>query len=168
MARKVKFQDTGEIGMSNVGYRAANGKYYSSEAAYNKYAKNKEYREKCIALMYEVLGYSNKMIIPTYYYKTLKDFEGVGYEALYLTMKNKNPDVQWAIRNKDFNGETAKVMYIMAIYKNGVMDEYKKLIAEEKHQKIMSEKVDDISDEFSLEINNNTKKKKDISRFVED
>ena len=41
MARKVKLQDTGEYGMSDVAYRAPTGKYYSSQAAFEKIDKNK-------------------------------------------------------------------------------------------------------------------------------
>lgn len=167
MARKVKLQDTGEFGMSNTSFRAPTGKYYSSEESYNKFQKNKDYREKCIHKMYEVLGYKSGMIIPTYFYKDLKSFEGVGYEALYETMNGKSNDVDWALKNKNFTSETGKVMYVMAIYKNNVMDFYKGIIARDRANQSVVEKVNvEIND---IEINTTTKQKgNDVSSLVGD
>ena len=165
MARKVKLRDTGEDSTSDVAFKAEDGKYYSSEKAYEKISKNKYYKNKCIDLMFEVLGYKNNMIIPTFFYKSLKNFEGVGYEALYNTMISQDKSVQWALNNKTFNGEVSKVMYIMAIYNNNVMDEYKKIIENQKNKSIM-EKTNDIN-EMSDNINRK-QETKNISRFLED
>lgn len=165
MARKVKLRDTGEESTSDIAYKAEDGKYYSSEYAYKKMFENKEYRKKCIDLIYEVLGYKESMIVPTFFYKSLQKFEGVGYEALYNTMLDQNDKVQWALKNKDFNGETAKVMYIMAIYNNNVMDTYKKMIADKKLKEIIDKK------DTVVEISENVCRKqetKNISRFLED
>lgn len=166
MSRQVKLKDTGEVSTSDVAYKGLDGKYYSSQKAFEKCIKNKEYRKKCIDLMYSVLGYNERMIIPTFYYKELKKYEGIGYEALYRTMLSQNNSVQWALKNKSFNAETSKVMYIMAIYNNNIMDEYKKMVAEERAMKNL-ETVYDCNDGISETI---TRKQetKNIKRFLEE
>ena len=167
MARKIKCVDTGELSTSDLAYKAPNGKYYSSEANYKQWEENKTYRLKCIDKMYEIMGYKPKMILPTYFFKKLKEFEGVGYLALYNTMITQSKSIEWALKNKDFGSETAKVMYITAILNNNVMDEYKKIVAEKRANK----KVDEIADEISFMenlVNRNDRKTKDISKWLED
>ena len=166
MARKVKLRDTGEESTSDIAYKAEDGKYYSSKEVYEKIFENKTYRTKCIELMFKVLGYKNNMIIPTFFYKSLKNFEGVGYKALYNTMIEQDNVVQYTLKNKEFNGETAKVMYIMAIYNNNVMDSYKKMISEQKRNKYIhniDDKIEEISDNVSRK-----QEVKNISRFLEE
>ena len=134
MSRQVKLVDTGEMSTNDVAFRAPNKKYFSSEEAYIKWNTNKVYRNKCIDKMFEIMGYKQGMILPTYFYKKLKDFEGVGFEALFNTMNSQAKVIQWALTNKNFNGEIAKVMYIMAILNNNVMDEYKKIVKSQKYK----------------------------------
>lgn len=168
MARKVKLQDTGEYSTSDIAYRGSNGKYYSSKESFEKYNKNKEYRQKCINLMFDIMGYKDNMILPTYFYKSLTKFEGVGYEALYNTMIRQDGSVQWTLKNKYFNSETGKIMYVMAIYNNNIMDEYKKIVADERAKKHISAKNEEIA-EVSTEIKTDRKQEtKNISKFLED
>lgn len=169
MSRQVKLVDTGEMSTNDVAFRAPNKKYFSSEAAYIKWNTNKEYRNKCIDKMFEIMSYKPGMILPTYFFKKLKDYEYLGYEALYNTMISQTKSIQWALTNKSFNGETAKVMYIMAILHNNVMDEYKKIVKAQKY-KSTGAKADIIFfDEFvqpdgSLKQNQAT----NISKWLED
>lgn len=166
MARKVKCVDTGELSTSDLAYKAPNGKYFSSEANYKQWEENKTYRLKCIDKMYEIMGYKPKMILPTYFFKKLKDFEGVGYLALYNTMITQSKSIDWALKNKDFGSETAKVMYIVAILNNNVMDEYKKIVKEKREA---NRKINTIMpDEFVMDLPVEQKKSVDISRWVED
>lgn len=164
MARKVKLQDTGEISTNEIAYKAPNNKYYSSKEAYEKIQNNNIYRQKCIDYMYEVLGYKSGMILPTYFYKSLKGYEALGYDVFYQTMILQNKSVQWALSNKNFNGETAKIMYLMAIYNNNVMDVYKQIIAEKKsYVQNKFDEVEEISETVSRKQDN-----KNISKFLED
>lgn len=172
MARKVKLQDTQEYGMSDTAFRGDDGKYYSTESAYIKFAKNKEYRQKCIDAMFDVMGYKEKMLLPTLFYKKLQDFEGVGYEALYYTFKSQHDSIQWALKNKQFNSETSKVMYIVAILNNSVMDEYKKLQREEyrsaKNQKIAEAYEGDVIEVTSMPTSKSRQDKSKILNLVGD
>ena len=164
MGRQVKLVDTGEMSNSDISFRAPNKKYFSSEEAYIKWNTNKEYRNKCTDKMFEIMGYKPKMILPTYFFKKLKEFEGIGYEAVYNTMVSQAKSIDWALKNKDFCSETAKVMYIMAIINNNVMDEYKKIIKKQRENKIYTDII--IIDEFPLE--SRVQSATNISKWLED
>ena len=164
MARQVRLVDTGEMSTSDVSFRAPNKKYFSSEDAYNKWQSNNEYRNKCIDKMFEIMGYKEKMVLPTYFFKKLEELRGVGYEAVYNTMISQANVIGWALKNKNFGGETAKVMYIMAIINNNVMDEYKKIVRQKREQKTQDFQF--FIDEYPIE--NKAQPATNISRWLED
>lgn len=173
MDRLVKDQLTGEKALASKLYcveSESSGKkvkkYYTSKEAYEKWSENNLYRMKCIDAMFEVMGYSKGMMIPTLFYKKLKDFESVGYEALYNTMVSQNKYVQYALQTKTFNTEVSKVMYIMAIYSNHVMDEYKMIVKKNREKKKESVEYSQMSIS-DFEINNRKKVNKDISKYLE-
>lgn len=167
--RKVKLQDTGEFSTNISAYQAPNKKYYSSKAAYEKMARNAEYRAKCIDAMYSLLEYQSFMKLPTYFYKRLKECEGYGYDVVYKCILNKAKDIQWAIKNKDFNSEIGKMMYIWAILNNHMNDALKEVAAdrraEEKRSKISA--VEE-SVNVDLDIDNGKQSTVDISKFLEE
>ena len=167
--RKVKLQDTGEYSTDNKAYKAPNNKYYSSKAAYEKMVLNAEYRAKCIDYMYEILEYKTFMKIPTYFYKRLKECEDYGYDVVYRCMKNKTRDIQWAIKNKEFNSEIGKFMYIWAILNNSMNDALKEVVAERREEE---RKIKDTKYDESMNVDLNIPDKKqhtvDISKFLED
>lgn len=167
--RKVKLQDTGEYGTDTSAFKAPNKKYYSSELAYKKMVKNAEYRAKCIDAMYAVLEYQSFMKLPTYFYKRLKECEGYGYDVVYKCILNKSKDIQWAIRNKDFNSEVGKMMYIWAILDNSMNDALKEIVAE-RRAKEKKEKTTVVEQSVNVDLDISTKKQHivDISRFLED
>jgi hypothetical protein len=166
MSRQVKLVDTGEMSTNDVAFRAPNKKYFSSEEAYIKWKTNVEYKNKCIDKMFEIMGYNPKMVLPTYFFKLLKKYEdGVGYEAVYNTMVSQTKSIVWALQNKNFGSETAKVLYIMAIIDNNVMDEYKKFVKEKRENNGLKTEIINIED-----INLQTKKQSvtNISKWLED
>lgn len=168
MGRKVKLHDTGLYGDSSVNFRAPNKKYYTTKDAYLKCEKNKKYRQMCIDKMYDLLGYKQGMIIPTYFYKKLKDYEPMGYECVYETMCSQEKSVSWAMKNKQFPNEIGRAMYVLAIIDNHVMDEYKKIVRNERLYKVDENSVV-FNENVELDIENNTEKKKtDISQWLED
>lgn len=151
MARKVKCKDTGEITTSDIAYKAPDGKYYSNKRAYEIFEINKTYRKKCVDEMFDILGYKSGMIIPGVFNKKLTEYDSVGYNALYNTMKSQRKNIDWALKTKQFNGESAKVLYIMAILNNNVMDEYKKIIREKKEIST-SAKNENAAERYGFEI----------------
>ena len=169
MSRQVKLVDTGEMSTNDVAFRAPNKKYFSSEEAYIKWNTNKEYKNKCIDKMFEIMGYKPRMVLPTYFFKKLnEDYEGVGYELLYNTMIAQTIAIEWSLANKIFTVETAKVMYVMAILKNNVMDEYKKIVKAQKHNKGLKSEVVCIDEmAFVDNVKSNTTTT-NISKWLED
>lgn len=168
MGRKVKLQDTGEYSTNDVAFQAPNKKYWSSKEAFLQFEKNKKNRQLCIEKMFDLLGYSDKMVIPTFFYKKLKNYEGLGYDAVLRTMYNQEKSIKWALTNKQFTGETAKVMYVMAIIDNHVMDSYKAIIRENKLYKI-NENSAVFDEEVKLDIQNHAVNKKvNISQWIEE
>ena len=114
------------------------------------------------------MGYKPTMILPTYFFKKLKDFEGLGYEAVYNTMVSQTKSIDWALKNKDFGSETAKVIYIMAIINNNVMDEYKKIVKIQKQQSRGSKIKAFYIDEFVDNLKPNKQSVTNISKWLED
>lgn len=168
MGRQVKLVDTGEMSNSDISFRAPNKKYFSSEEAYIKWKTNIEYKNKCIDKMFEVMGYKPNMILPTYFFKLLKNKkyeEGVGYEAVYNTMISQAKSIEWALKNKDFGSEVAKVMYIMAIIDNNIMDEYKKIVKERRKNSGLKAEIINIED---INLKNKKQSATNISKWLED
>lgn len=112
--------------------------------------------------MYELLGYKDFMILPTFWYKKLKEWEGYRYKVVYETIKSQADSIEWAMRNKQFNGETAKVMYVSAIITNNINDTLKQVVQQERRER----KVEII--DAPIELDDRCKKTKDISQFLED
>ena len=167
--RKVKLQDTGEYSTSNTAYQAPNKKYYSSKAAYEKMAANATYRAKCIDTMYNILDYQTFMKLPTYFYKRLKECEGYGYEVVYRCMLDKANDIRWAVKNKDFNSEVGKMMYIWAILNNYMNDALRKVVAERREiERKLKTTATEQSVNVDLDIDNGDQHTVNISRFLED
>ena len=127
MSRKIKCCDTGLFASSDEAYKAPNNKYYSSEEAYLKLSNNENYRRLCYNKMYQLLGYSGKMVIPGIFVKKLSEYADMGYECVYNTFVTQEDRITWVLNHKEFKNESQKIAYIMAIISNCAMDEYKKL-----------------------------------------
>ena len=95
---------------------------------------DKQYREKAIELIRNYMGYYKpEMKLPTLTYKKIQDYkEPIGYDVLCYTLINVERDITWALTNKNFNSETAKIMYLFAIVQNHYMEEYRKKVAEKR------------------------------------
>lgn len=165
MPRQVKLQDLGIKGDQTTAFRAPNNKYYSSEEAWNKiYEKNEQWRQKVIDMLINVLGYQPGMKLPTITYKKISEYDVYGYDVLYKTIANQMKSISWALNNKNFNSETAKIMYIFAIIQNHAGAEWKNKVAEERRvQKMLKD-----DSEPEIELKPQKKKTKNISKFLED
>ena len=63
MARMVRCNVTGVIGDSSTFYKV-NNKWYQSKEVYQKYVSEKEYQNKFIEKIFELMGYSDKNVFP--------------------------------------------------------------------------------------------------------
>ena len=165
--RRVKIQDTGQYGNSEEAFRAPNKKYYSSEEAWQNIQLNNQYRDKCIQFVMDLLGYRPGMKLPTLTYKKIKEYEEpYGLDVLYETMLSCEQSCTWALQNKQFTGEVAKIMYIFAIFQNNAMDQWKKKVAKKRDLYIAESQSKDFATEDVVEYV--PKVKNDIRRFLND
>jgi len=161
MARKVKCVDTGEYSTSDVAYRATNGKYWSSVAAYNHHQDQMEWFHKCVNLIMGELGYDENFI-PTLIMKNLKRYEKVGYDVAYDTINHVHDSIVWALQNKTFIKEFNKITYVFRIIDNHVLDVYEERKRDREQKRINDGMIVPQNDE----INNRKQETHDISRFL--
>lgn len=141
-------------------------KYYSSKEAYDNMIAQKKNRQQCIDEMYEVLGYQSFMKIPTFFYKKLSEWEPYGYDVVLDCICTNESSIEWALNNKEFKQETAKIMYICAIIENHINDSLK--AKKNKVKQEQKEKMVDVVD-IDLNIHRDIRQKtKDISKFLEE
>ena len=169
MSRAVRLQDIDpkgqKSGNSDTAFRAPDKKYYSSEEAYNRIIADKSWRNKIIVHMYYIMGYSYGMVLPTVFYKKLAGLEAYGYEVVYDTIIGEESSIKWAIRNKRFQTETGKLLYIMSIIVNKINDYYKK----KQHDRKALEKKQEtpaVADVNFEEIGRKTETTTDASSFL--
>jgi len=164
MGRQVKLWDKpGEKGDSTVSYKAPNGKYYSSESAYQQIMAQKEYRKKCLDYLCNILDYDDDIPFPTIMPKLLDEMKKCGYDVLFETIQRHENNIVWALQNKDFSNEYQKIKYIMTIVRNNVIDVYReyqqKVAADRTKAEIIN--IDDFKQQHK-------QKKTDISRWLDD
>lgn len=134
--RQVKCRDTGVLVSSADAWKAPDGKYYSSQGAFERLMLEKTYRQKCIEELGNILGYSKNQKFPTIVAKKLKEYESYGYEIVFETILCKKQIIINSISNKDFTSEYNKTSYIMAIITNSINDIYKQHQDKKKLQHI--------------------------------
>lgn len=163
MARKVKCVDTGEYSTSDVAYRATNGKYWSSVAAYNHHEEQMEWFHKCVNLMMSELGYDDSFV-PTLIMKNLKRYEKVGYDVAHKTIEQQHDAIMWALQNKTFIKEFNKITYVFRIIDNNILDVYEAK-KRDKEQKRINEAMIVPQDD---QVQNKRQGTHNISKFLED
>lgn len=169
--RQVKCQDTGVLVSALDAWKAPNGKYYSSQGAFEHLVKEKEYRQKCMEKIGNILGYTKGQKFPTIVAKKLKEYETYGYDTVYQTILGKEQDIYNAISNKDFASEYNKTSYIMAIITNSINDFYKKKQSVESSKQvgrstITMEEIKSIPTSISNNTSTSNNNVHDISRFL--
>lgn len=163
MGRRVKCQDTGEYSTSDCAYRATNGRYWSSEAAYRHYLDQQEWYRKSVKLLMVELEYDDSFV-PTLIMKNIKKYAKVGYDVVYDTICQQHNAIMWALQNKTFDREYYKIIYIFKIIDNNILDVYHAKKKNEEQKKINEAMIVPLDDN----INNKKQATRDISRFLED
>ena len=72
--------------------------------------------------------------------------------------------IEWALRNKDFNGETTRAMYLLKILQNHFPESWKKKVAQDRENKISDENNDPNEYDESRE---RRQAVRDISQFLD-
>lgn len=133
MGRRVKlFDKVGEFSDSDIAFKAPTGKYFSSEKAYKIWENNKNYREKCINKVFELLGYESYQKLPSLFYKRLSEWTGYGFETVYRAIGRAEQNICWVLTTKDFSSEVGKLMYITKIIEGQLNDAKREVLAKNK------------------------------------
>lgn len=163
--RQVKCRDTGVVVSASDAWKAPDGKYYSSQEAFERLQSEKIARQKCLEELGNILQYSKGQKFPSIAAKKLKEYEVYGYDTVLETILTKKQAIINSISNKDFASEYNKTSYIMAIITNNINDIYKK-----KQLKKSATHIDDTAvttEEIeSTDSTNNNSNIHDISRFL--
>ena len=157
--------------MSDVFYKAPNGKYYKSQKLYEVWLKEKTDRAAFFDMFEsEYLGYEKGQIVPTVLCKRLQELEFYGFDVINQTVKKCHSSIEYALTHKDFANENGKISYIFAIIKNNINDVYKECQRKEKIEERQEKKIVIIEtvDERSIMDIGSKQKGKDISEFLED
>lgn len=167
MSRRVKCQDTGEYSTSDCAYRATNGKYWSSEAAYQQWVENKEWRQKSVDALFEILGYQSGMTVPGVLWKNFAKYEKMGYETVYETIIGERKNIEWAMQNKEFKSEAGLISYVCRTLENHMMDYYKTIQAVKKAKEKQKNTQDNEDNNYS-DAGLLSSKSHDVSQFLGD
>ena len=163
--RQVKCRDTGVLVPISDAWKAPDGKYYSSQGAFEHLENEKMYRQRCLEELGNYLGYHDGQKFPTIVAKKLKEYEYYGYKTVLETIIIKKNDIVYSISHKDFASEYNKVSYIMAIITNSINDVKKKIDKEQRLQHISNNAI--TSEEVkSIQAPTNCGEVHDISKFL--
>ena len=161
--RMVKCHDINEKRPMKESYKAENGKYYTSEQAYEKILHDREMREKCYDIYKKWFNIPDDLMCSTYWMKTVKNYEKYTYDILYATLLQIEDDIQYAITNKTFKTETNTIQYINAIISNNINDVWKQDKAKKINEKRAKSQSFYLADD---EIPTIKQKTHDISQFL--
>ena len=162
----VKCVDTGQLAPKENCYKAENGKYWSSEAAYLLWKNEDEWRNKCKDLMVNILfpNYKEGMKLPTILWKRIEEFSSMGHEIFYNAIVGERSSIEWALRSKQFKNPTKMISYVFRILENNMMKYYQEA-QDAAEQKRINENM--VIPE-NIEVDNKKQRSHDISRFLED
>ena len=165
MGRKVKCKITGEIGNSDIFYKADNGLYYKSKELYEEYKQEAEYRRKIIDFFcIELLGYEKGCTFPTVLTKKLESLSAYSYKTIWATILYKEEDLRyWASVEDKFKNDYGKICYLFVIIVNHINEVQKKIKAQKRVYTPTVELPPEIED-----ISNKTNQNKDISKWLEE
>ena len=165
MGRKVKCRITGEIGNSDIFYKADNGLYYKSKELYEEYKQEAEYRRKIIDFFcIELLGYEKGCAFPTVLTKKLESLSVYSNKTIWATILYKEEDLRyWASVEDKFKNDYGKICYLFVIIVNHINEVQKKIKAQKRAYTPTVEAPPEIED-ISNQINQN----KDISQWLEE
>lgn len=165
MGRKVKCRITGEIGNSDIFYKADNGLYYKSKELYEEYKQEAEYRRKIIDFFcIELLGYEKGCTFPTVLTKKLESLSAYSNKTIWATVLYKEEDLRyWASVEDKFKNDYGKICYLFVIIVNHINEVQKKIKAQKRAYTPTVEAPPEIED-ISNQINQN----KDISKWLEE
>jgi len=161
----------------NDAFKGADGKYYSSEQAYQKEKikqglrqddeHQKEMRKKCIDKMFDFMHYDKSNRMPTMFFGRLKIWNnkwGFDFDSIYETMIFVSDVVERAGKTKIFESDVNRLFYFMGIIQNSLNDG--KRISENKKRAIEeAKKAEQNAEEINTDVGVSNRKGKIINLF---
>lgn len=157
--------------------------YFCSEHEYNLYIKmqeeklaeleerrlEEEKRKELISyVVEEFLDYEEGMVFPTFIHRAVKDLSTFyTYPMMKEAIKRGEESIRWAMENRDFEDDTRKLQYIMAVCKGNINNVYKEWKQAEEFSKNKAQKNEEVA-MFEVETvkYRSRKSTKDISAFL--
>lgn len=162
--RKVKYVDTGEYGNSLEGYKGADGKYYSSQAAYDRIIEARRQKRQCIDKIGEILDIGANEFVPPVMVKMIGKYNKVGFDVLYEVLCEQEKSIRWALDTKNFRNDFQAAKYIDAILGNNYREVKNRMDAQKRAKRIDKTPEVERSEVQFNRINTN----KDISFLIGD
>ena len=134
--RKVKYVDTGEYGNSLEGYKGADGKYYSSQAAYDRIIEVRQQKRQCIDKIGEILDIGANEFVPPVMVKMIGKYNKVGFDVLYEVLCEQEKSIRWALDTKNFRNDFQAAKYIDAILGNNYREVKNRMDAQKRAKRI--------------------------------
>lgn len=141
--------------------------YFLSQEAYEGWTTEEFYRRSFIDNLVKDYGYVSGMPVPSIIFAKLKELKSFGYEAVYNTYENMKNYIYQTVAEKHFSNESAMFSYIMAIIRNNVMTEYRKIQKREK-LKAESKQKSVVEPSINLDDIKPKEKAKDLSSLLGD
>lgn len=162
--RKVKYVDTGEYGNSLEGYKGADGKYYSSQTAYDRIIEVRQQKRQCIDKIGEILDIGANEFVPPVMIKMIGKYNKVGFDVLYEVLCEQEKSIRWALDTKNFRNDFQAAKYIDAILGNNYREVKNRMDAQKRAKRIDKTPEVERSEVQFNRINTN----KDISFLIGD
>lgn len=140
----VKCMATGERGPRDEYYKAPNGRYFKSENIYEAWMagrrkemarKNKpahqakpgrttESYKKLCGTIADMIGYDpgGGQPMPTIVFRRLKELDYYPDEIIQETLDEKAEAIRWAMGHKEFENDSGRASYLMAIVRNNIAE----------------------------------------------
>lgn len=134
--RRVKYVDTGEYGNSLEGYKGADGKYYSSQAAYDRIVEVRQQKRQCIDKIGEILDIGANEFVPPVMVKMIGKYNKVGFDVLYEVLCEQEKSIRWALDTKNFRNDFQAAKYIDAILGNNYREVKNRMDAQKRAKRI--------------------------------
>lgn len=141
--------------------------YFLNQEAYEDWTTEEFYRRSFIDNLVKDYGYVSGMPVPSIIFAKLKELKPFGYEAIYNTYESMKNHIYQTVAEKHFSNESMMFSYIMAIIRNNVMPEYRKIQKREK-LKAESKQKSVVEPSVNLDDIKPKEKAKDLSSLLGD
>ena len=168
--RRVKCFYTGEYGTSLTFYKAPDGHWYKSEAAYRERLHKTAVHKQLMCAIADVMMFDSSMAFPTIIPKKLKELSFYGEDIILATIEQCRDKIGHAMRTKEFDSEYGRAAYFMAILKNNINDVYKasKSAAVTKAKQEKQAETVPVTDDYDFIAASTSHKHTDLSNLFDD